>query len=188
MSVSFLYEINSFSLTVSDHLAGSLSGSPVTNHISWLTACGPHCVPLWCWELMRVIGTIASRGLPCIWLVHWLQFSAALLSETVEHIPFSEALPYVPLCLVSDYLPLFCLVNVQWWRGTKTEQDEAVLYLPGLEFKIPELSRLFWPQSNLLLSAGFPLEFSGVQNYQKRLKQVEQNRCISNSTWIPQMI
>lgn len=79
----FWYEINSFSLTVSDHLAGNLSKGLVTSHICWLRARVPHHVPLWYWELMKIFGIITSSSLLCPWLVHWLNFSGNLLSEII---------------------------------------------------------------------------------------------------------
>lgn len=33
---------------------------------------------------------------------------------------------------------VFWLVDVRWWRGNKTEQNEAALYPISLEFKIPQ--------------------------------------------------
>lgn len=76
----FWYEINSFWLTVSDHLAGNISKGLVTSHICWLRPRVPHHVPLWYWELIKVIGTITS-GAFCPWLDHGLYCSGNLLSE-----------------------------------------------------------------------------------------------------------
>lgn len=130
------YGINSFSLTGSDHLVGNLSKGPVTSHVCWLRARVPHYVSLWYWDLMKVIGTITSRGLLCPWLVHWLHFSGSLLSEIITATSyFHRAFLMHPCAWFQIHcLLLFCQFNVHWWKGNKTEQDENAV--ASLEVKI----------------------------------------------------
>lgn len=133
----FWYEVNSFSFTVSDHLAGNLSKGLVTSHICWLRARVPHHVPLWYWQLMKVFGTITSRGLLCPWLVHWLHFSENLLPEIIIAISYFHRafLMYPSASFQIHCLLLFCQFNVHWWEAIKLNKAK-MLQLISLEVKI----------------------------------------------------
>lgn len=121
----FWYEINSFSLAVSDHLAGNLSKGLVTSHICWLRARVPHHVLLWYWELTKGFGTITSRGLLCSWLVHWLHFSGNLLYEIITATSYFHKAFLMYPCAWFQIRCLLLSVIRSLMRGNKTEQDKG---------------------------------------------------------------